>query len=510
MNRTYFPLLALFLAAGLGFAQTAAVSFRRVLDTPYPGHSGTAGGDLAVADFNGDGRLDIIVSGLQNTGFVTLIHFQTASGGFGAAVRSGHGLPSLDRGAVLRAADLDGDRDIDLVVYGRTGVAMQTALFQVFLNNGVGVFSLSEDLGRQLLSEDSADPVGAWGRSGSGADVQSDAEVLGLYNAQGWSAGILELVDLNGDSRPDIVFAGTKGMESGTDAAGQMIQRDWETSGVFLNQGSGRFSARPGSGYPAAGVPANPATSPERSWPGLPKLSRGFAASGDFNGDGWMDLAVFGQANAGAQANAGIPETQRNGLPVAEVCLGNGDGSFRPLADAGLPPLIDGAARCVDLNRDGKLDLVVMGNTGRTGDPAGGRLTRIYLGQGDGRFREDAGQVYDNVPNSVDRLVPMMSGDIGVGDLDGDGDLDLVMIGNANDRALYVYLNTAGRYSFVELDKARHGLGSNTVRGTGSSDATTEGDLFVGDLDGDGDADIVINGRGGAFQLLALRNLLRP
>ncbi|MCU0660870.1 MAG: VCBS repeat-containing protein [Myxococcota bacterium] len=485
-------------------AQAEPLSFKRILDTPYPKHSGSAGGDMVVADFNGDGKKDIIITGLQHTSFVTWLHLQNSKGAFDQPLKTEHGLPALDRGGVVRAADLDKDGDMDVVLYGRGGVAMQTALFAAYLNNGKGVFSKAADLGAVLPSEDFADVPGAWGKAASGPDNQSDVEVKGLYNAMGWSKGVLELFDLTADGLPDIVFAGVKGMESGADDAGQMIQRDWETAGVFINQGGGAFKLLTAAGYPK--LPAKPEVEPERCYPGIAKVIRGFSVSGDFNGDGKLDIAMFGQANTGSKANAGTPETQRNGLPIAEVYLGKGKGSFTVLPKHGLPKLIDGAAAAGDLNKDGKLDLIVMGNTGHPKDPAGGRLTRVYLGQGNGTFVEDSRQKYDKIPNSPDWIVPMMSGDIGVGDLDGDGDLDLIMAGNSNDKSLYLYLNDKGVFKQSFLDKMKQGMGTNNLSGSGSSDASSECDVYLGDLDGDGDLDVIVNGRGGAFQLLAFFN----
>jgi hypothetical protein len=499
-----------------GKPSAAALKFDRILDTPYPHHSGTIGGDMAISDLDGDGKPDILISGLMHTSFSTYIYFQKSdSSGFEQPKKavskkdsgsfSDHGIPGLDRGARLEVADMDGDGDMDVVIYGRTGVAMQTSLFKVFQNDGKGNFEEMCDLGSKLPLEDFEDVPGAWGRAGK-ADNQADEEVLGLYNALGWSKGVLELADFNGDDKIDIAFAGTKGMESGTDPAGQQIQRDWETSGVFLNRGEGTFEYLTGKGFPEAGVPANPEKDPQRSYPGIAKVSRGASAAADFNGDGKTDLVVFGQANIGPKANAGIPETQRNGLPMVETYLGNGDGTFKIVRETGLPAVIDGSVEEVDVNDDGKVDLIVLGSTGHPGDPAGGRLLQVFHGKGDGTFSKDTQQTYMRIPNNPSCMVPVFNGDVGAGDLDGDGDIDLVVAGNDNDRSLYVYVNEEGRYSYIDLDKMKHGVGATGSSGNSESDAITDCNVIVSDIDGDGHNDIVINGRGGSAQVLVFQN----
>jgi hypothetical protein len=501
------PILVPALLSFLALPAGEALTFKRVMDTPFPKHTGTASGDLAIGDLDGDGRKDLLVVGAMNGKATCLLYAQKSIGVFTPV--SDIGLPALDGGGMVRLADLDGDKDLDALLCGRIGTGNQTAILKAFRNDGKGHFEPMADLGVQLPLEDFEDVAGAWGKAATHPDNLTDAEVKGLYNFNGWSRGSLEIADLNGDGKMDVVFAGTKGMESGTDSAGQQIQRDWETSGVFIGDGTGGFAYLTATGWPQAGLPKDPEHEPSRSYPGLPKVQRAAMAVADFNGDGKMDVALFGQANMGPKANAGIPETQRNGKPWAEVLLGKGDGTFTTVTDSGLIPMIDGAMVTVDFNKDGKMDLAVMGSTGHPKDPDGGRCVRILLGKGDGSFAPDPQQIWQRAPNTTAGLSPMMSGDLAFGDLDGDGDLDLVMCGNTTNRETYVYRNDDGKLTLLGLDKMKQGLGSTDVRGIGSSDATTECDLRIEDLDGDGDADLVINGRGGSTQLLVLLNKLK-
>jgi hypothetical protein len=121
--------------------------------------------------------------------------------------------------------------------------------------------------------------------------------------------------DFNGDGKADFVFTGSFGSS---------------TVAVVLGGGDGNFLT-PVS-YP---VGANPS----------------FGAVGDFDGDGIPDLAVSG--------------TELN------ILLGNGDGTFRPVAHYPSPSFPISVA---DLNGDGKADLVIS-NT-------------IWIGNGDGTFSQ--------------------------------------------------------------------------------------------------------------------------
>jgi hypothetical protein len=103
--------------------------------------------------------------------------------------------------------------------------------------------------------------------------------------------------------------------------------------------------------------------------------------AGDFNGDGKDDLALI---------RRGDPSTNDNG--EVTLLLGNGDGTFQQgqILTPGKNP---GAAVAVDLNADGRLDLVTASATDKS--------VAVLLGNGDGTFQAPIAYATTAVPLSL-------------------------------------------------------------------------------------------------------------
>jgi hypothetical protein len=174
---------------------------------------------------------------------------------------------------------------------------------------------------------------------------------------------------------------------------------------------------------------------------------------GDVNNDGKLDLVVANQVPIGGGSNYTV-----------SVLLGNGDGSFQSAVDypTTFGPL---SVALGDFNGDGSLDIVVA--NGSTVNPS----VSVLLNTGTGTFI-----------SKVDYTTGVYLYSVAVGDVNGDGKLDIVTA-NYNSASASVLTNT--------------GTG-NSSNGTGwfnpKVDPTTGANpisVSLGDVNNDGKLDIV-------------------
>ncbi len=362
------------------------------------------------ADLDGDGDPDLLVRGGSRTWLLV-------NGGDGSFVDGtngpGTGWPQLPRTAGLVAfVDVDQDGDLD-VLFGVNGLPPYDYRIRLAINDGNGFFTDG-----------------------------TDGEFTGMPPApigDGWFPYGLLTGDFDGDGTEDLVVQGGCGR-------------------LYLNDGHGRFrdaTNGPGTGFSGCGGGIH------SSW----------GTVGDFDGDGDLDIASVYPDYSWLLVNDGF------GLFT--------DGSNGPYTQ--MPPSPDPRGDFFsdllggDLDRDGDLDLVATVQFGQN---------RVWINGGVGNYLPVGTFVDETLGdlNGVPRLPAQPSVTpspfSALADVDRDGELD-VFLSNAEPPYGSLYLNDGAGY-FVDtrgnpLSGVPEGLGGGWERP-------------LADLDGDGDLDLMLRG----------------
>ena len=186
---------------------------------------------------------------------------------------------------------------------------------------------------------------------------------------------------------------------------------------------------------------------------------------GDFDNDGYLDILTTG---INFSLGTVVKETR--------ILKNNGDGVFTESFSGQIIGVQGGQALWGDFNNDGLLDIFVTGDVSAENCVGCEKTTKIYINNGSGF--EDL--LVNNIPG-------FSQGDVALGDLDNDGDLDIVLSGIADGFATTdIYYNDDLSFETNEPDFLPN-LNFATVD--------------LGDFDNDGDQDLLLSGAQGTAQI---------
>jgi VCBS repeat protein len=419
---------------------------------------------VAIADFNRDGRPDVVFSNNHDRETTVSILLGNGDGTLGG---------QRDFGAdwspyALAIADVNADGRWDIAVTNVGDGDYHPNSVSILLGDGYGNFSKSANLSvREVPNALAIGDLDADGRldlAVTCAYEHSVAILLGNgngtfgtpeYALRGWATE-LAIADMNRDGRPDVLTGDSGTYPTFGDAALSVLlgsgdgtlqaKRDFQTgsipydiqvsdlngddvpdavvakaitSTVSVHVGSGDGTLRPRTDLVTGGSPYS-------------------VAVDDLNGDGRKDLAVaktasntvavmLGNGNGtfggqsefavgGAPTTVAIRDFDRDDRPdlltlneatnSISVLRGRGDGTFEGRIDRGIrgSPLMTAIG---DLDNDGRLDLVIRKNNGDS--------VSVLLGRGDGTFGVESG-------------VRLWTSYVAIADFDADGRNDLAAL----------------------------------------------------------------------------------
>lgn len=416
------------------FSFGQSINFEQI--TPSISHyvemDGVFMGSIAFCDIDSDNDEDLMVTG-NHGGYdpVSRIYFNDGLGNF----TIGSNLPF--NGVLLSSvafADIDGDLDQDLLITGRkTGLI---AISELYLNDGNGIFSLSQGTSFE----------GVWRSSVAFSDIDGDLDMdllitglnqsneaisnlykndgLGNFNLVVTSTihsiynGSIAFSDIDLDNDQDLILSGSN-------------EYDNAISSLYINDGIGNF---------------NIVTSP---FEGVKKSS---VAIADVDNDNYPDILITGLNNSNIKTNILY---KNDGLGVFSIYSTDFEG------------IDSGSILFSDVDSDNDQDLFIVG-----ANNSNEAISNLYINDGNGNFTVS---LNDNIGD-------VSFSSIGAKDFDGDDDIDLFITGQSN-----FGVN-------VSLIYFNDGFGNYSQGVNSPFEGVYEGSLAFADIDADSDLDLLITG----------------
>ncbi len=387
--------------------------------------------DIDLGDVDGDGDLDAIVA---NSGEVNALLINDGTGVF--VDETGIRLPYETWSShEVDFGDIDGDGDLDIVIVNMNGEQNR-----ILINDGAGNFTL-QGMPQTMLPTDTDISYDV-----DFGDVDGDGD-LDVVIANRYAQNRLYINDGSGNFTDETASRLPVDSDKTIEAEFADVDGDGDLDILFVNNGKqNRLLINDGGGY---FTDETTSRLPVESFPDCD------GAFGDVDGDLDLDLIIGNCKEPGGQNR---------------LLINDGTGIFTDETSLRLPASVQNDSVEVelgvsDVDGDGDLDIIVANGAG-----AGPQQNQILINDGAGYFTDETASRF---PAFSD-----VTFDIDLGDVDGDGDLDAIVANSGEVNALLINDGTG-----VFVDET----GIRLPYETWSSH-----EVDFGDIDGDGDLDIVI------------------
>jgi hypothetical protein len=395
--------------------------------------TGTTDGSAHLVDIDGDGDLDFFNTGNQGgSGFQGIAELYTNDGTGNFTLVAGTPFTAVES-ASAAFADLDGDCDQDLIL---TGSISGGRIANMYTNDGSGNYTLvtgtpflDVNVGDVVISDLDGDTD--LDVIISGYNTAAEARISVVYKNDGAgnftiftvspafalaNEGDVDVADVDGDGDVDLLI-------TGDDGPGELTK-------LYINDGTGVFSED---------------TAASALFTDMRDSDADFA---DIDGDGDQDLLISGRFSTSDRE--------------AYLYTNNGSGVFTLVAGT---PFFGGNGGTVDFfdaDNDGDDDVLISGYE----NTAGNRFTRLYSNNGSGVFTEETSEVITGINNA----------DIAIGDVDGNGTKDIIIVGYSTTRITEMYTNSN---TSVQITSSTAGFWDETTTWVGGVVPSSINDVVI-------------------------------
>ncbi len=409
------------------------------------------GSSAAFADVNGDGYLDVLITGdIESTSSVRTTVGLYINNGRGSYYQVQDVPFDEVTGGSVDFADVDVDGDLDVLITGSFNATNTRA--KLYANDGNGNFTV-------LADESVFMPVGA--SDADFADIDGDGDqdlVITGYNNQTGTArlyqndgsgnftfidgtpftplanGTVNFEDVDGDNDKDLLITGIHVINSNTRET---------TTELYLNDGAGNFT-----------VATNLS---------IAKVHRSTANFADLDGDNDLDLFITGDTTY----------TGNDGQ-FSALYINDGSGVFTEASGNSFTNIEQGAVDIADVDHDGDIDILMAGYKGYN---KGGNVAELYTNDGSGSFTMTDATTFPRV----------IRGSVSFADINGDSSPDVLVTGNMGGRNVASLYYSHGNGTFAVVPRSQ-------VIEVGNNQQPYAAAAFA-DVDNDGDPDLIVSGQ---------------